>query len=246
MYAPRPRIPALSLLSIAALATPAGASLFASLNGQMQATARITGVGNINEFLNIIPPNPGSVTAALGDVSATVGYSIAEDAGYSRLDMTAAENCSSPIGASQATAFGQAIFTGAAGTHYAVSGIVSVPISSAPSVLHVEVSLTTVPDNVTIFRHSTNRGVFPGSSVVVGHFIPSDILVGSPTGLLAADTTYSLAINIGTPNSSPQSGGEFSNAIVSIALALAPCYANCDGSTVLPRLNANDFACFLN
>jgi hypothetical protein len=25
-----------------------------------------------------------------------------------------------------------------------------------------------------------------------------------------------------------------------------PCYANCDGSTVPPILNANDFQCFLN
>lgn len=25
-----------------------------------------------------------------------------------------------------------------------------------------------------------------------------------------------------------------------------PCYANCDGSTIAPRLNSNDFACFLN
>jgi hypothetical protein len=25
-----------------------------------------------------------------------------------------------------------------------------------------------------------------------------------------------------------------------------PCYANCDGSTITPRLSANDFQCFLN
>jgi hypothetical protein len=25
-----------------------------------------------------------------------------------------------------------------------------------------------------------------------------------------------------------------------------PCYANCDGSTIAPILNVNDFACFLN
>jgi hypothetical protein len=28
--------------------------------------------------------------------------------------------------------------------------------------------------------------------------------------------------------------------------AAAPCYANCDGSTAPPILNANDFQCFLN
>jgi hypothetical protein len=27
---------------------------------------------------------------------------------------------------------------------------------------------------------------------------------------------------------------------------VTPCYANCDGSTIAPILNVNDFTCFLN
>jgi murein tripeptide amidase MpaA len=35
-------------------------------------------------------------------------------------------------------------------------------------------------------------------------------------------------------------------ALMALARTIAPCYANCDGSTVSPILNISDFACFLN
>jgi hypothetical protein len=41
-------------------------------------------------------------------------------------------------------------------------------------------------------------------------------------------------------------GGQIMAVYVPATLVGAACYANCDGSTVPPVLNANDFSCFLN
>ena len=40
--------------------------------------------------------------------------------------------------------------------------------------------------------------------------------------------------------------GTIYNFILILDVNPPPCYANCDGSTVAPILNANDFQCFLN
>jgi len=59
---------------------------------------------------------------------------------------------------------------------------------------------------------------------------------------------YSVTGTIGQPAPGPASGGQFACGGgfwgTPGAGGPAPCYANCDGSTIAPILNVNDFICF--
>src|SRR5437773_2686222 len=60
---------------------------------------------------------------------------------------------------------------------------------------------------------------------------------------------FSLTGTIGQPDAADQAGGAFQclGGFWGGGSVSAPsCYANCDGSTVAPILNVNDFTCFLN
>ena len=80
-------------------------------------------------------------------------------------------------------------------------------------------------------------------------------LADGPTGtgsVISGTTTPMLTISSTTPD---DNGGAFDCIITNACgparsdpagLAVTACYPNCDGSTVVPILNANDFLCFLN
>jgi len=79
----------------------------------------------------------------------------------------------------------------------------------------------------------------------------SSISSGSPTPIASA--TYAVAPSIGQSIAgAPLSGATYSvtsgfAAGVGAAGGGPPvCYPNCDGSTVVPILNVNDFTCFIN
>jgi len=57
---------------------------------------------------------------------------------------------------------------------------------------------------------------------------------------------FSLSGTIGQPDAGTMSAGTttLSGGYWSVAGGPAPCYANCDGSTIAPILNVNDFICF--
>jgi hypothetical protein len=218
-------------------------SLFLTLNGQLQATA--TGpVGNNNAFVNVRLPGPDSATATYASIHSTVGYTMTEAAGYSRLDLSIDEGMAIAAAHSQAEAYGGPGFTVAQGTPYLVDGVLTVPLSSGPAELHVDVSIFANPGGI-VFRHATSRIVSPGSSIVVGQPISGDVLVGSPGGTLNAGVTYFIDYTILTTDQIVTSG-EYHAGTVSVSLGTAPCYANCDYSTATPTLTANDFVCFLN
>ena len=60
--------------------------------------------------------------------------------------------------------------------------------------------------------------------------------------------TLSLSMTIGQPDAGSMASGVFTldGGFWTGAPGFAACYANCDGSTTPPILNANDFQCFLN
>jgi hypothetical protein len=63
--------------------------------------------------------------------------------------------------------------------------------------------------------------------------------------------SFSLSGTIGQPDAGgPMTGGTFSLVggfwAGSAGGGAQPCYANCDGSTVAPVLNVDDFTCFVN
>src|SRR5262249_47878578 len=60
--------------------------------------------------------------------------------------------------------------------------------------------------------------------------------------------TLSLSMTIGQPDACSMTGGllALGGGFWAGVPGAAPCYPNCDGSTVPPVLNANDFQCFLN
>jgi hypothetical protein len=158
--------------------------------------------------------------------------------------MTFAHDCSYPNG-SRAFTYSNASFTAAGGTNYSMTGSFGPPAGQGATVLGFDVSLIAIPGGV-IFRHSTQRSVFGGSSIVLGAAVAGDVLIGSPTGQLQAGITYRIALNIETNN--PEPVGHTSSGIISVLLSTgpAPCYANCDASTIPPLLNVNDFNCFVN
>ena len=67
-------------------------------------------------------------------------------------------------------------------------------------------------------------------------------------GATAAMTggSFALAGTIGQPDAGSGAGGSFAcvSGFWAAAAGGAACYANCDGSTVSPLLNVNDFVCF--
>jgi hypothetical protein len=62
----------------------------------------------------------------------------------------------------------------------------------------------------------------------------------------ATHTTNGSSINIGQTFYGIADGGGRTVNMGIIPVVFPTCYANCDGSTVAPVLNANDFECFLN
>ncbi len=58
--------------------------------------------------------------------------------------------------------------------------------------------------------------------------------------------TFALSSTIGQPDAGALTGGAFQITGGYWAGTIPACYANCDGSTVVPILNVNDFQCFLN
>ena len=84
--------------------------------------------------------------------------------------------------------------------------------------------------------------IYPASGVSVDYAFGSlgikaftiEVRGGAPSGLDPPATEI-------TPNSE-----ENYAAFLALTNAIAPCYANCDGSTTSPALNVLDFACFLN
>jgi hypothetical protein len=61
-----------------------------------------------------------------------------------------------------------------------------------------------------------------------------------------AGGAFTLSGTIGQPDAGAQAGGTFQVSNGFWGETTGACYANCDGSTVAPILNANDFQCFLN
>ena len=63
----------------------------------------------------------------------------------------------------------------------------------------------------------------------------------------AAGGPYTVACTVGQPDAGSSAGGVYGciGGFWGAALGEA-CYANCDGSTGVPRLTANDFQCFLD
>jgi hypothetical protein len=64
----------------------------------------------------------------------------------------------------------------------------------------------------------------------------------------ATGGNFTLAGTVGQPDAGSSGGGTFAcvSGFWGAALGGAGCYANCDGSTGVPRLTANDFQCFIN
>jgi hypothetical protein len=132
----------------------------------------------------------------------------------------------------------------------------TIPFASSPSQLTL-----TFSENVT-----TSAGdyalVGPGGPVPVSfaynpaNFTTALTASGTlPSGaytLTAASTIVSSIASIGldgeiTSNTLPSGNGSAGgNAVLAFTVQPNPCYANCDGSTTAPILNANDFQCFLN
>ncbi len=219
-------------------------SSFLTVGGQFQATAQAASTA-INAFLPLTQPGPGSNQAVLtATVTSSVGYSFNETPGHSELDVTFAHQCSYPLGGSIGFTYSNATFTSPEGTLYSIGGLFSTPPGQHATNLFLDVSLIANPGG-TIFHHSTLRTLPGGSSIVAGVPIPGDTLTGSPTGVLMAGVTYTLALDMYTSNTNFSAGGVAGNGTITVALA-APCYANCDGSSVPPVLNVVDFACFLN
>jgi trimeric autotransporter adhesin len=67
--------------------------------------------------------------------------------------------------------------------------------------------------------------------------------VGDPSAMAALQTPFGPTLLIST--SSEYAGGGYSPAFA-MWIGCPNCYANCDGSTVPPRLNVEDFTCFIN
>jgi hypothetical protein len=82
------------------------------------------------------------------------------------------------------------------------------------------------------------RYVWKANGVVVRDVISPGLADAVPGNVVqASGDILECAI---TPND-----GMFDGATVTLRMAVG-CYANCDASTVPPRLNVNDFSCFLN
>ena len=62
----------------------------------------------------------------------------------------------------------------------------------------------------------------------------------------SAGGAFSLTGTIGQSDAGAAAGGGFEcgSGFWGGSLGSAPCYANCDGSTIAPILNVNDFICF--
>ncbi|MBL9030580.1 MAG: hypothetical protein JNM80_02595 [Phycisphaerae bacterium] len=69
---------------------------------------------------------------------------------------------------------------------------------------------------------------------------------GGGTTTAATGGTFSIVGTIGQPDAGTASGGAFACVGGFWAGVVVSCYANCDGSTIAPVLNVNDFTCFLN
>jgi hypothetical protein len=65
-------------------------------------------------------------------------------------------------------------------------------------------------------------------------------------GGTASSGPLSVGCTIGQPDAGPTMTGTNITITGGFWPGLPLCYANCDGSTATPRLNANDFQCFLN
>ena len=65
-------------------------------------------------------------------------------------------------------------------------------------------------------------------------------------GGASAGGALELSFTVGQPESGAASGGSLVIGNGFLPGSIAVCYANCDGSTIQPILNVNDFSCFLN
>jgi hypothetical protein len=66
-------------------------------------------------------------------------------------------------------------------------------------------------------------------------------------GGTVAGGPFTLRVTIGQPEVGAASGGNLTcTAGFWIAATATSCYANCDGSSLAPVLNVNDFQCFIN
>jgi hypothetical protein len=231
------------VVALAPLAS--GQSLFQSPANRFQATATLQGLGFTNAFLPFTQPGPGSTDAVFANITSRVGYSFTEQQGGSQLDITVWQYCTQTSNTPSAQMFSDASFTCPAGTPYSITGLYSVPSGFRPAELHMDFSILASPGG-TIFRHSTVRNVSGGSSIVLGVPISGDTFIGSPTGVFSAGVTYTIGATIYVVSRTPQQGEEVATGTFSIALTRPPCYPNCDGSTLPPILNVNDFQCFLN
>lgn len=230
------------LLGLALAGTPLQASLFQAVGGQLQATAHVP-VNSQDAFLPVIPPGPGSNQASIGMVTSAIGYQFADAVFQSRLDLTWDYSFGYPGSGAQAFTYSDVHFSAPAGTSYMISGLFSVPPGQHPLVLQVDASIIASTGG-TIFHHATTRSVSGGSSIVIGVPVPGDTFTGSAMGMLSPGTVYTVALDISSGNNMGDvviASGSFS-----VVLQNTTCYANCDGSTISPVLNVNDFACFIN
>jgi hypothetical protein len=90
-------------------------------------------------------------------------------------------------------------------------------------------------DGAVVATHAV--GPMSGTEPAFGHF--------NTTYTPATTGSYSVGLRITRGFLTP---GELTSYVdnITVAPAAVPCYANCDGSTAQPVLNANDFQCFLD